>query len=460
MNRKKGLTILCLLLFITLTIFLTSFLDKKRSVAGEKPIVYASFFPIYNLTKTVAGDAVDVRSFMPTSATVHAWEPTPKSMKELEKADLLIVNGANMERWVPKIKKNLPNLKIISLSDYVDLITYTGAAALGEFQLMQRASLKSDTYELIFGHTHEDYLRIAFLKDDKSMSDKELIEKGRKILEKEGEAIKQKETIHVKNEGVYKISMSHESGEVKYKIPEAGDWIIYTDRKPEEILTFDFLDLDGKDMENEIIMESSSKELEQVTFDPHSWLSINNAKSYLGTISRELTKLDPKHENTFRKNRFKAVDELTLLEYEYLEKFGKLDKKEFIVMHYAFEYLARDFGLVQYPLQSLTSMDDPSIHSMVKAIDYAKKANIKTIFYEYGKPASVAKVIAEEVPGGKVASLASMEYVPPGYSVDDISYYELMKMNLENLYKYMFYANNGRFEGEEKQDNQEVVIKQ
>lgn len=441
MNKRKSFGLFCLFLFIPLAILLTSCSAKKRSVTGEKPLVYASFFPIYSLTKMVAGEDVDVRSFMPTSATVHDWEPTPKALKELEKADLLIVNGANMERWVGSVKKNIPGLKVINLADNVDLITYTGAAALGEFQLMQRAELDAATYPLVFGHTHEDYLRIAFLKDDGTMSREDMIKKGREILKKEGDPIKQKQTIDVKNGGVYKIAMSHESGEVKYHIPEAGQWIIYTDRKPEEILTFDFLDRKGEIMKNEILMESSSKDVDQVTFDPHSWLSINNAKSYLGTIEREFTKLDPKAAKRFKKNRFKAVDELNLLEFEYKDKFNALEKKEFIVMHYAFEYLARDFGLTQYPLQSLTSMDDPSIHSMVRAIDYAKKEHIQTIFYEYGTSPAVAKVIAEEVPGGKIVPLASMEYVSPGHSPDDLTYYDLMSMNLKNLYEHMLRVN-------------------
>lgn len=55
----------------------------------------------------VAQDDVVVKSFMPTSATVHSWEPSAKDIKRLAKADLLIVNGANMERWVDKIKENL-----------------------------------------------------------------------------------------------------------------------------------------------------------------------------------------------------------------------------------------------------------------------------------------------------------------------------------------------------------------
>lgn len=188
-------------------------------------------------------------------------------------------------------------------------------------------------------------------------------------------------------------------------------------------------------MENEILMEESSKSVDKISFDPHSWLSINNAKAYLGAISRELSKLSPEHEKDFRNRRFKAVDELTLLQYEYTDKFSKLNKKDFIVIHYAFAYLARDFGLVQYPLQSLTSMDDPSISSIINAIDYARKADIKTIFYEYGKPLSVAEIIAEELANARTSPLASMEYVLPGKSIDDTSYYDLIKMNLENLYE-------------------------
>lgn len=411
----------------------------KTIETNDKPIVYASFFPIYDLTKTVAGDVVDVRCFMPTSATVHSWEPTPKKIRELSEADLLIVNGANMERWVDSIAEALPDLKIVTLSNNVNLITYKGAAALGEFQLMQRGQLKANNkYPIVFGHTHEEFMRILFVKDDGTHSDKELVQKGRKLMEDLGALVRQGETIKVESGQVYQIEMGHQSGEVFYELPESGDWIIYTDRLPEEILSFQLYNPDySYELENEIVLEGSSTKTDKITYDPHSWLSINNAKAYLSTISRELEKLVPSKARNFQKNRFRAVDSLNLLQNEYKEKFKEVEHREFIVMHYAFEYLARDFGLIQYPLQGLTSMDDPSINSMIRAIDYAKEANIKTIFYEYGAPATIADIIAEELNDGRIVPLASMEYVIPGMTIDDMSYYEMMEMNFENLYEDM-----------------------
>lgn len=49
----------------------------------------------------------------------------------------------------------------------------------------------------------------------------------------------------------------------------------------------------------------------------------------------------------------------------------------------------------------------------------------------------MANVIAEEIDGGDIKPLASMEYIIPGQTVDSMDYIELMRMNLENLYEEM-----------------------
>lgn len=430
---KKGKFLIFFLVMLTLVACIK---DDKRSVDKEKPIVYASFFPIYNLTKMVAQDDVELRSFMPTSATVHEWEPTARDLKKLKNADLLIINGANVERWADNIKESLPDLKILRLSDNVDLISYTGAASLGDFQLMTRYDYKDKKQSLVFGHTHEEYLRVAFKKDDGKHTDDELIKIGRKIMEEMGDEVRQDSVLNVEDGKVYSIKMRHESGELEYVLPEEGKWIVYTDRLPEDILPFEFYEGENE-IKGEEILRGSSQEVDKVTYDPHSWLSINNAKTYVNTIAREIENLVPEKSAEIESRRFNTVDNLTLLQREYRNKFKELTNKEFIVMHYAFQYLARDFKLIQYPLQGLTSMDDPSIKSMVRAIDYAKKSNIKTIFYEYGAPKSVANVIAEEIDGGDIKPLASMEYIIPGQTVDSMDYIELMRMNLENLYEEM-----------------------
>ena len=106
-----------------------------------KPVIYASFYPVFDLVREVAQDTVELHSFMPPNKDPHVWEPTPKGLRDLSEADLLVVNGANMEHWVDQVRDNLPNLPVLTLSDGIDLITYKGAAAMGEFQYMARLSL-------------------------------------------------------------------------------------------------------------------------------------------------------------------------------------------------------------------------------------------------------------------------------------------------------------------------------
>lgn len=421
--------------FFLVLLTLISCKNVEEAKTSKKPLVYASFFPIYDLTKLVAKDDVELRSFMPTSATVHDWEPSPRDIKRLSEADLLIVNGANAERWVDKVSENLPDLNILRLSDNVDLISYTGAAAIGDFQIMTRYDFKDKKNNILFGHTHEEYLRLVFKKYDENLSHDDYVKLGRKLMEDVGEEVHQETNLIVEDSKVYRIKMRHESGELNYELPESGKWIVYADRLPEEILSYEFVDREDNKIIGEELLRGSSQGVDKITYDPHSWLSINNAKTYLNSIAREIIKLVPKKKMIIDMRRFNAVDTLNLMQHEFRDKFKELNKREFIVIHYAFAYLAKDFNLIQYPLQGLTSMDDPSIRSMVRAIDYAKGANIKTIFTEYGAPKSVAKVISEEIDDGKISSLASMEYALPGVSIDSMSYIDLMRMNLENLYE-------------------------
>lgn len=180
--RKKLISIL--LLCSLLTTILCGCTEKEVKNDG-KPIVYASFYPINDLVKQIAGDTVELKTFMHLDKDPHLWEPTPKDMKELAKADLLIVNGANLEKWLDQVRENLPNLEIIVLSDSVDLITYKGAAAIGDFQYMCEYNFKTDKkYRIDFGHTHEDIMRVTFINNNDDLNQKKLIGKGKKLWNK------------------------------------------------------------------------------------------------------------------------------------------------------------------------------------------------------------------------------------------------------------------------------------
>lgn len=424
-----------LCVFLLFSCFLTA--CGKNSSNDGKAIIYTSFFPIYDMTKTIAADTLDVRCFMPLEQEPHLWEPSPKDMKKLAKAKLLIVNGANMEPWVDTVKENLPNLKILKLSDSVELITYKGAAAIGDFQYMARLNIDNSVHKIEFGHTHENVMRICFFKDDGSNL-KNLINKGKKLMEEKGKLISQNSTIDVEEGKVYGLEMGHESGQIFYKLPEKGKWIFVSDRISENLLPYYLLDSDGSNLADsnklESLMEGSSSQLDKITYDPHSWISTVNGKKYFNAIQDELIKLFPENKKIYKKNKLKAVDRLTDLDVFYKEKFKNVKLKEFLVVHYAYAYLARDFNLVQYPLQGLTSLESPSLKTIRKAVEFAKLKGINTVFYEYGKPPKEAQALAEEL-SGRILPLASMEYVTSEQKKNNLSYIDLLELNLKNLYE-------------------------
>ena len=404
----------------------------------DKPVVYASFFPIYDLVRQVAGDTVELKSFMPSSADPHLWEPSAKDLRALSRADILFINGANMEPWEDKIRESLPDVRVVNLAAKVDLISYKGAADLGDFQYMARMRGKAkERYKFEFGHTHEDAMRVCFLKGDKRTDEEKRIEKAKKYMMDPGERVAQEETIPVEAGKVYALEMGHQSGRVYFTLPTDGDWYVISDRISEDILSYEIQKGDQKMPVEDIVTHSTSMK-DKITYDPHAWLSVPNGKAYLTTIRDNLIELYPEHKKAYEKAVFRAQDALAALHARYVEKFKTIKKsdREFVVTHYAWEYLAQDYGLKQFPLQNLVSQESPGLETIKRAIRYAREQKIRTIFYEDYMPPKVAEIITEEV-DGEAVPLRSMEYVKGADNEAPGAYTRIMEENLEALYRSM-----------------------
>jgi zinc transport system substrate-binding protein len=69
----------------------------------SKVIAIASFYPLYDFTKEIGGDRVDVSLLVPQGIEPHDWEPTIKDIQRIHQADVIIINGNGFEKWVDKI---------------------------------------------------------------------------------------------------------------------------------------------------------------------------------------------------------------------------------------------------------------------------------------------------------------------------------------------------------------------
>lgn len=78
--------------------------------SGEKPVVYTTFYPTTYFTQRIAGDLADVVNPCPPDADPAFWVPDEATLAAYQKADLVVINGADFEKWVAKASLPRPRL--------------------------------------------------------------------------------------------------------------------------------------------------------------------------------------------------------------------------------------------------------------------------------------------------------------------------------------------------------------
>lgn len=123
MFRKKFAAIFILLAF---TLFAASGCSNSevKGNGDNRILVYASIYPMYDFAKNIGKDKIDLRLMVTPGAEAHDFEPTAKLMGSMEKADVFIYNGLEMEPWAAKLIGSLDNEKLVKVeaSEGVELI--------------------------------------------------------------------------------------------------------------------------------------------------------------------------------------------------------------------------------------------------------------------------------------------------------------------------------------------------
>jgi zinc/manganese transport system substrate-binding protein len=64
--------------------------------------VVTSFLPVWCFTVNVAGDLAEVENLLPPGTEPHDFQFSPREMRKLNAADLVIINGLQLESWLDK----------------------------------------------------------------------------------------------------------------------------------------------------------------------------------------------------------------------------------------------------------------------------------------------------------------------------------------------------------------------
>ncbi|SHG91538.1 metal ABC transporter substrate-binding protein [Tepidibacter thalassicus] len=303
---KNKIVVIFIMIVMLLTVVGCTDNTKQKSIEKNKILVYASFYPMYDFAKNIGGEKINLKLMIPSGIEPHDWEPTAKIMGEIEKADVFIYNGLDLEPWVDKLIGSIDNEKLITVE----------------------------------------------------------ASKGVHLL------------------GVHSNEYEHDHGK----------------------------------------------------YDPHVWLDPINAIKEAENIKNAFIKADAENKDFYERNYKEFVDKLSKLDKKYKNELSNLEKKEIVVSHAAFGYLADRYGLKQIAISGLSPQEEPSAAKIAKLSDFVKEHNIKYIFFETLTSPKLSRVLAEEV-GAKTLVLNPIE----GLTEEDIknnkNYIIIMEENLETLKK-------------------------
>ncbi len=97
---------------------------QEKSPAGGNIRIITTLFPLYDFTRSIGKDKVEVTLLLPPGVEAHAFEPKPADIARIHDADLFIYTGDAMEPWVAKILKGVqsPRLSVVDSSKGIPMV--------------------------------------------------------------------------------------------------------------------------------------------------------------------------------------------------------------------------------------------------------------------------------------------------------------------------------------------------
>ncbi len=362
---------------------------QESSSANSKIRIIASFYPLYEFSRNIAGDKADVSSFIPLGIEPHDWEPNTGDILRLKEAKIFVYNGGGFEPYVQKL---------IDSGEYNNVMFVETVHGI--------TLLKAEEHEEHFQEFLEEIEYILHELEEQKMNESDAI-------------IAIQEIIH-----------THEHDEHEHDgLVEEIEYILHELEEKKLTESEAIMQIHAVIEHNEGTHQEHSHDLE---YDPHIWLDPLLAKQQVLVIKEALIQADPSNAVHYENNAIAYNAKLDALDLKIKSELSDCKKDTVVPFHNAFSYLAKRYGFNVFSLSGIAPESEASAAELKRLVDFVKENNIKVVFAEDLVDPRLAEVLAKEA-GAQVMILSPLE----GLSKEEIAagktYLTKMEENISNL---------------------------
>ena len=127
-SNTRGLYLVVGIIFLFVISLTTSYAvanqdntNNNREIDANKLNVVTSVAPITNIVQNIGGDKINLIGLVPEGVNSHTFELVPSDAIKINDADLVIIDGLNLETDVEKVTQNAisknPTIQLLKLGD-------------------------------------------------------------------------------------------------------------------------------------------------------------------------------------------------------------------------------------------------------------------------------------------------------------------------------------------------------
>ncbi|HPQ47219.1 MAG TPA: zinc ABC transporter substrate-binding protein [Clostridia bacterium] len=207
----------------------------------------------------------------------------------------------------------------------------------------------------------------------------------------------------------FTLQMPTEEANILPKAPDFNKDLNIINLREEVSKVYPLVEVTGHSHDEDHEDEEPGHE-DEMSVDPHLWLSPLRSIEMVRIMAEALSELDPENSDLYESNASEYIDELKALDSHIRETVENLENRTFMIYHGSYTYFADDYGFEMIALEVAGKQATAS--EIQEVIEHAMEENINVVFYQDEFDDNQARTVAAEINGRveKVSPL-SRDYV-------------------------------------------------